>query len=311
MKFHLDFQPADPGFRIAHSQKILLLGSCFSENICNKLVDAGFNTLCNPLGIIFNPLSIFDFLGKAVHQVPADKSLFIGQELHWLSFQAHSSIRRDSAAELEQHLNETMLATRTNIENASCIFITPGTAWYYRKKDSGHLVSNCHRQPHAAFTRHLASLQEIAEAGNACLRSLLEINPSLRIIFTISPVKHLRDGVEENFLSKCILRLAIREICRETPNCSYFSSYELVSEDLRDYRFYESDLAHPTQAAIDYVWERFGNTYFDGQTARLARLFEDRSRALRHQHAGSGGDPKFRQHLRQLEESIRNAGGQI
>lgn len=282
MKLYLNHQPKKAEKGLHHAKPLFFIGSCFSEHIYTKLLHAGFESYSNPTGIAFNPLSVFSELSAVSSDQTASTDFFTERNHLHFSLQAHSSLHAGTAAELAMLINTARANAKQNLSRCSHLFITFGSAWYYKHTQLNAVVANCQKLPSDTFTKHLASVQEICEQANASIAALQAFHPELQIVFTVSPVRHLRDGIEENFLSKSILRTAIHSICRANDNCSYFAAYELVNDDLKDYRFYEQDLAHPDHKAIDYVWEKFTYCYFSAPTKELAQLFEKRDKLLNH-----------------------------
>lgn len=231
-----------------HSQT-LLLGSCFSENMGEKMAYHQFQHLRNPLGILFHPLAIENLLNRAKNLVsflPGD--LFEHNGL-WHSYEAHSSLDSENKKEVLVQLNTAVKETNDFLKNASHVILTLGTAWVYRHKDSGKVVANCHKVPQRAFDKELLSVAEIVQSLENCIRLVQEANPAVEVILTVSPVRHLKDGFVENQRSKSHLITAVHEVIskKAEENCgvSYFSSYEIQMDELRDYRFYKEDMVHP------------------------------------------------------------------
>lgn len=266
MQFHLGFQPAISQHKITHQDGLLFIGSCFSEHIANKLIDLKFNVQTNPFGIVFNPKSIATSLYRIIHKKQfTDKDVFEKEGL-WYSLEAHSSVFGTSKNELIETLNLLIDTWHQELKNAHYLVITFGSAFAYQHKLQEKIVANCHKFPQAEFDKLLLENHEIIVDFQLLIDELKDFNPNLKLLFTISPVKHLRDGVVENNLSKAILIQSVHQIIKQNNHCFYFPSYELVIDDLRDYRFYESDMAHPNKQAIDYVWKRFSETYFNELT---------------------------------------------
>lgn len=282
MKLYLNHHPKKAEKGIHHAESLFFIGSCFSEHIYSKLLTAGFGAYSNPAGIVFNPLSVFSELQAIVTNSSVNPDFFIERDKLYFSLQAHSSLHADSSLELSNVLNAKRSAAKQHLTECSHLFITLGTAWYYKHTTLNAVVANCQKLPAASFTKHLLSVSEICEQAKQTIAMLNSLNPKLQLVFTVSPVRHLRDGLEENYLSKSIVRTAIHGICSANKNCSYFAAYELVNDDLKDYRFYEQDLAHPDQKAIDYVWEKFTDCHFSATTKELAQLFEKRAKLLNH-----------------------------
>lgn len=269
MQFHLGFQPAASQHKITHQEGVLFLGSCFSEHIANRLLDLKFNVNTNPFGIVFNPKSIASSLYRIIHKKYfKDEDVFEKEGL-WYSLEAHSSVFSISKNELLEKLNHSIDLWNNEIQKASYLIVTFGSAFAYHHKQKEKIVANCHKLPQALFEKTLFENHEIIVDFQELINDLKTINPQLKWMFTVSPVKHLRDGVVENNLSKAILIQSVHQLIKQNTNCFYFPAYELVTDDLRDYRFYESDMAHPNTQAINYVWKKFSEVYFNEATSAI------------------------------------------
>lgn len=270
MNFILDYNPKKPTYAINHAHKLLLIGSCFAENIGEKLQKHCFKTLINPSGILFNPSSISSCIKALLNQEAINESSLLNHGGIYLSFNYHSSIYGHSKAELLSKIKSIQTEFYDNIKLTNYLIITFGTAYVYHHKINKTIVANCHKQPGTDFEKRLLTVNDIVSDYKQLILQLKKINPNIHIVFTVSPVKYLKDGLEENSISKATLLLAVNQICKET-NAFYFPAYELVTDDLRDYRFYKEDLAHPNEQAIDYVWNKFSDTFFTEETKQLNR----------------------------------------
>ena len=266
--------------KLSHSDKILSMGSCFAENIARKLSHAKFHITSAPTGILFNPESIASALeGYAQNQreiLPTE--LFYNGDL-WSHYDFHSSfsdLDRDSAI---NNMQKAFDKGAQALKEANTIIITFGTAWVYRLMESGKVVANCHKQPQRLFSRELLSAGDIAKRYIELLNGELK---DKQVLFTISPVRHLGDGLEQNSLSKAILRVAVEEICKACERAEYFPSFEIVNDELRDYRFYAEDMTHPSSLAVDYIWERFMEVAFEDKEQELIAQIERIRRAAEH-----------------------------
>lgn len=264
MKFRteISIKPLEVG--IAHSAKIFALGSCFAESISERLLRAKFTVTTNPLGVLFNPLSIADCLRRLdLRRAFAVCDIREGRE-NYYSFDAHSSLDGKSHTEAFANLNRAVAQGGKALAEADTVILTFGTAWVYELE--GKVVANCHKQPSALFTRRRLSVEEIVERYATLFEGVLR---DKRVILTVSPVRHIGDGLQENSLSKATLRLAIEELTLRYGNAHYFPSYEIVVDDLRDYRYYGDDLVHPSAMAVEYIWEVFSRTMLDEATQQL------------------------------------------
>lgn len=268
MNFRTLVQIKESSKSINHKQKILLLGSCFAQNMHVKFTECGFDSVY-PFGAIYNPYSVANSFKLIKEKAEIDPNELFFQRGLWNSYSFHSSY---SATEKEialEQMNKT-IGNANNILNSSnpIIIVTLGTSWVYELKSTREIVANCHHSLATEFTRRCMSINEITEV----LRPICKTNA--HVIFTVSPVRHLKDGAHENQLSKSKLILAVEELCSEYKNCEYFPSYEIMLDELRDYRFYAEDMAHPTNVAVNYIWERFSNTYFTESTKQAMKEYE-------------------------------------
>jgi len=282
MKFRTEiFVPASD-FKITHDWKIAMMGSCFAENMASKFLNAGFSIDVNPFGIAYNPLSLSQNLNRLLDNKPfVAEELFMDNDLYH-SFSHHSRFSGSAPNEVLAKINSGMERSWAFLRTADLLIITFGTAFVYRLQSTGRVVANCHKLPARFFTCNRLTIENIVVEWNDLIARLQALNPSLRILFTVSPIRHWKDGAHENQLSKSILLLSVEELLRNYPHCSYFPAYELVLDDLRDYRFYTEDMLHPSSQAIDYVWGKFAEAWFDGETLKKAREFEKLHQSLNH-----------------------------
>lgn len=304
MKLHIDLKPGPPGFMLNHNDSLLLIGSCFSENIGELLQIHRFKTVINPHGIVFNLLSMAQSLDEIVEGRAADADFILERGGRYYSYLAHSSFHGATREELLEKLNRQNQKALAAMKSAKVLVLTFGSAYYYHHKTLNIAVSNCHKQPQQTFDKKLCEVAEITKALENTLQKIENLNKDLKIIITVSPVKHLRDGVIENSLSKATLLLACNKLVKERSNRYYFPAFELVNDDLRDYRFYKEDLAHPNGQAIAYVWDKFGQTFFDERTMQINKLVEAVNKAQLHQQRGS--DPAEKKELELYLEKLEN-----
>lgn len=297
----LPIQFSAPQPRLAHQDKIMLIGSCFTEHIGKRLADAKFRVLENPNGILFNPLSVVKSVSSYIHnQAVAESELFHLNEIwnHWDFHTRFSDFDRKTALD---GINESISAAHHFLKEADWLIITLGSAFQYFLKENDQDVANCHRAPGQWFEKRLLSIPVIEEALNNMITGLQSFNPGLKIIFTISPVRHIRDGVVENNRSKARLIEAVHEMTALYDHCFYFPAYELVIDVLRDYRYYDVDLVHPNFAATTAVWEQFYQHYLDEAAQATASLMQDLSTARNHKvrFPETNAYAKFRQNFLQ------------
>lgn len=269
MNFHLSFPIKPSEQKINYAHKSLFIGSCFSENIGKTMQLYKFNVEINPNGVLFNPASIALALRRYFNnETILEKDLFFANEC-WNSWEHHSRFSNPDKETCLTRINSSISSAHGFLKQADWLFITFGSAFYYKRKNTGELVGNCHKVPQKEFTKQMLTVSEITADYNLLLQQLKELNKTLKIIFTISPVRYIRDGIVENNLSKARLIQAVHELIQQHDNSYYFPAYELVVDDLRDYRFYTSDLVHPNDQAISYVFEKLMNTFFDEKTKEL------------------------------------------
>lgn len=266
--------------KLSHSESILSMGSCFAENIARKLSDAKFHITSAPTGILFNPESIASTLeryaSKDIEILPTE--LFCNGDL-WSHYDFHSSFSDTDSVLALNKMQEAIDLGVQALNEANTVIITIGTAWIYRLIEGGKVVANCHKQPQRLFSRELLSVGDIAKRYIELLNTILK---DKQVIFTVSPIRHLGDGLEQNSLSKAILRVAIEEICKVCDRAEYFPSYEIVNDELRDYRFYAEDMTHPSPMAVNYIWERFAQVAFEDSERELISQIERIKRAAGH-----------------------------
>ena len=282
MQFHLGFKPEVSQKKITHQDGVLLIGSCFSEHIGNYLSDLKFNVESNPFGIVFNPKSIEISLNRIIEKIYFNEDDVFEKEGIWFSLEAHSSVFSTTKFDLIEKLNTTIDEWNSKLTSTSFLMITVGSAFAYKSIQQNKVVANCHKLPQSIFDKLLLETQDIVLAYQILIDKLKLHYPKLNILFTVSPVKHLRDGVVENNLSKSILIQSVHNIIKNNSNCIYFPAYELVNDDLRDYRFYESDMAHPNLQAINYVWKKFSEVFFNDKTISINEKVNQIHQAYNH-----------------------------
>lgn len=281
MNFHLDFQiPAFPK-TIQYTDPLFFIGSCFAENIAAKMHGHKFNTLLNPHGILYNPESIAQALRRYMrNELFSEQDLFSANGC-FHSWEHHSCFSNTSAGACVSNINQAITLAHQTLQKAGWLFITLGTAYVYRHEKSGKRVGNCHKQPSQQFTKELLTVAEMQNTYQALITGLQAFNKELRIIFTISPVRYIRDGVVENNRSKARL-MELVHLLNDGKNVLYFPAYELVIDDLRDYRFYKADLVHPNEQAMEYVFEKFTQVALDAPAKQLLEKIKDIGRARSH-----------------------------
>ncbi len=289
--------------QINYESSIVLFGSCFTENISDKLDFFKFRHFLNPFGILFHTKAIENLITNAINKkVYIDDDLFFHNE-RWHCFESHSALSDVSKASLLENLNTAVLTTHQQIQNATHIVITLGTAWVYRFIEADSIVANCHKIPQKKFLKELLSVEEIAASLEAIIAMIRTINTKVSIIFTVSPVRHLKDGFVENTQSKAHLIAAVHQIVEPRNNMHYFPSYEILLDELREYRFYKEDMIHPNQTAIDYIWQQFSTHWISEDVGKIMQEVESIQKGLSHKSF----NPNSKQHqgfLTQLEHKI-------
>jgi hypothetical protein len=282
MNFHLSFPIIPFSEKINYSQKLLFIGSCFAENIGETMQHYKFNTQINPNGVLYNPASIAVALRSYIdNKAMQENELFFANEC-WNSWEHHSRFSNTDKQNCLTAINNGTSAAHDFIKQGDWLFITFGSAFLYTQNSTGKFVGNCHKIPQKEFTKQLLSINEIVADYSALIQQLKSVNSKLKIIFTVSPVRYIRDGVVENNRSKARLIEAVQELVQNNDNTFYFPAYELVIDDLRDYRFYKTDLVHPNEQAISYVFEKLINTVFDENTKQVFEKIKDIVTAQQH-----------------------------
>lgn len=277
--FRTTLEPIPSMTPIQHPDGLLLMGSCFTEHMGQKLAAYKFLVQHNPFGIVYNPISI----ARCITRLNAENQYFTRGELFehqglWHSWEHHSRFSGPDAASVLINLNAAYQAAVAHLKKARFLFLTLGTADVHERLDSGQIVANNHKVPAAKFQTRLLSVSEITDRLVAALQALGDV----RVILTVSPVRHLRAGLVENQRSKATLVLACAEICRQMPTVQYFPAYEWMLDDLRDYRFYAEDMIHPSALAVDYIWSQFSDTYFGAETKFWMEKIEKIQLAVQH-----------------------------
>ena len=283
MEFRTTVKTGENRAWLHHSDSVMLLGSCFSDNISGKLNGALINASVNPMGTLYNPMSIDRAVQRLIECRPvAGQDLFM-QGGVWNSFDFHSRHSMPDKQATIDRMNQRIVAGHDCLRHAQLLTITMGTAIVYRLKSTGEVVANCHKVPQHEFERKMATVGEMAEVIAGMLAALHTFNPDLHVILTVSPIRHVADGLDVNSLSKASLRVAIHQaMARHSDYCDYFPAYEIMVDDLRDYRFYASDMVHPSDVAVEYIWQAFQATYLDDRSALAVSRCERIHKRLQH-----------------------------
>jgi hypothetical protein len=303
MQFRTQIPIPKSNFPIDYTSKMVSLGSCFVENIGEKFDYFKFKNTVNPFGIIFNPVSIEKIIRKSVTKTLFTEADIFFHNERWHSFDVHSDLSNSNKEILLQNLNQTIELSHHRLKEATHIVITLGTAWVYRNIESDAIVANCHKVPQKQFKKELLSVEAIKQSLENAIALITEINKDAKIIFTISPVRHLKDGFVENQVSKSHLITALYQVLAETVGIpplgvrGLFPSYEIMMDELRDYRFYAEDMIHPNQVAIDYIWQRFSQTWISETAHKTMEEIDNIQKSLAHRPF----NPNSEQHQKFLE----------
>lgn len=304
MKFRTEIKLQPKKNSIDYTSHLVLIGSCFSENMESKFDYFKFDQLTNPFGIIFQPIGIERALHDCVEHKEYHKADLLQHHDLWLSLNHHSKFNASDPKIVLDRINKNIDKGHQVLKKASHLIITLGTSWAYRWKENGSFVANCHKIPQSGFNNELLSSEEINESLANMIQNVKRFNKDVQIIFTVSPVRHLKDGFTENNLSKALLIKAVHELL-DSDKIHYFPSYEIMMDDLRDYRFYKRDLVHPNEIAVDYIWEHFKNTWISKQAQETMKEIEEIQRSLMHK----AFDPESHGHqlfLDKLNKRIQN-----
>ena len=289
---------------IRYPGSLMGMGSCFAEHMIQKLNRYKFEVLSNPLGILFNPISCAKGLEYLLGLESLSERQLILHEGNWVSLDHHGRFSASTKQELEKEIELSLEQGRVFLKNAQYILLTFGTAWVYRWKDSGEIVANCHKIPASRFEKVLLPVEAIVSRFEKILTCLNEEFPHLRLICTVSPIRHWKDGALNNQVSKSVLRLALFELQKRFDSLYYFPAYELLMDDLRDYRFYAPDMLHPNETAIAYVWERFKEACIHSDAHPLMEKVHKIALGLEHKPRDTSSEA-YQIHLKKLLNSIK------
>lgn len=295
---------------VDYASKVLGLGSCFAQNMGEKFAYYQFQNTVNPFGIVFNPISIQRLIERAVNDLrfTADDLFFHNER--WQCFELHSEMSHAQADHLLNELNTLLQQFKTDLQNASHVIITLGTAWVYRHLASQQIVANCHKVSQTAFQKELLSIEQIKQSLSDITFLVRSLNPNVHFVFTVSPVRHLKDGFIENQRSKAHLISALQSFLSTDVDASYFPAYEILMDELRDYRFYADDLLHPNALAIEYIWQKWTETHINSSCYSLMEEVYYIRKALAHKpfQPQSESHQKF---LNQLQIRIEKLQSQL
>jgi hypothetical protein len=284
MKFRTTVDIPDYGFGINHKSNCIFIGSCFANNIGEKMYQTKIKTIVNPTGIHYNPLSVAKTIDTALSGLEVlEDDVFFANDL-WNSFDFHSRFSEMSKNIAITNFNNSRRELKQAIEEASHLFVTFGTSYVYTLGDTGEVVSNCHKLPDSNFQHKFLFPEQIADVWSNTIKQIRQINGGIKVVFTISPIRHWKDGATNNQMSKSSLFIAIRRLLDSSSNENlyYYPSYEIMMDDLRDYRFYADDMLHPSDMAIEYIWEKFETAFFDAETQGLNKKILKAINASKH-----------------------------
>jgi hypothetical protein len=307
LQTQLELQPGKPPLHYQHP--VVLLGSCFAAHIGEKLDYYKFRATVNPFGILFHPEAIKALVERAAaDRFYGPDEVFFHNE-RWHCFDAHSDLSNPSKEELLLLLNARLSAMKAALNEASHIIITLGTAWGYKRKTTGAWVANCHKVPQKEFDKELSAVPELTATLEKIVGLLQKCNSGVSVIFSVSPVRHLKDGFVENQRSKAHLIAAVHQCLEKGKGTSYFPAYEIMMDELRDYRFYAADMIHPNELAIAYIWEKFKKAWISEAAYGLMEAVGSIQKSLSHKpfHAGSAQHKAFeaslQERIRELEQA--------
>lgn len=298
--FRTIIEPKESTNKINYHTPVLFLGSCFTENIGNKMKDLKFPVLINPFGVLYNPASV-----RSALEILLDQKKFSESDLNyfneqWFSFYHDTEYSNELKQESLDKINSSIENGSHLLRKSNYLIITFGTAWVYRYLKTNEIVSNCHKIPAKEFERFRLESEGIFIEWSNLINRLNQLNKNLKIIFTVSPVRHWKDGAIENQLSKSTLILAVHQLENKFENVAYFPAYEIMMDDLRDYRFYADDMLHPSKVAIDYIWRHFSETYFEKDTNNIIKEVQKILLAEKHRPLNSNSN-RHREFLNKLK----------
>jgi archaellum biogenesis ATPase FlaH len=295
-----------PSKPITLKDKILTTGSCFADQFGNWLLNNKFEVLVNPFGTNYNPISIHKNLTDSITS-DLDHQLFTQHQDIWHHFHYHSQWSSDNQKELIHSILKQQTLVKEYLSQTNVLMITYGTAWVYIHRNQKKIVANCHKVPAREFDKQLLSVEDIVQSFNEFFSTIKSANKNIRIILTVSPVRHVKDTLQMNSVSKACLRLACHQLASQLPEVEYFPSYEIMIDDLRDYRFYDRDMIHPSEAAVEYISQKFSDQYFNQEVTSFIEKWNSIKQALAHKpyHPASTAHQQFLKDLLQKLNAIK------
>lgn len=299
--FRTEIEVEPSKYKINHKTPVMFLGSCFADNIGAMLVEKKFPVCVNPFGVIYNPMSVKQSLDILINKNKFQKQDLYKYNDQWISFYHHSRFSSPDLKNALEKINSGIDEGTDFLESTKFLFITFGTAWVYEWKETGKVVSNCHKIPAGKFNRRMLNPEEILEVWGEIIEKLKIQLPGLKIIFTVSPVRHWKDSAEGNMVSKSVLLYAIHLLREKFPETEYFPSYEIMMDDLRDYRFYGEDMLHLNTTAVNYIWQKFDQRFINDETRKVLKKVDEINRAVAHKPFHPGSE----EHLAFIEKTLQ------
>ncbi|QJW89013.1 GSCFA domain-containing protein [Spirosoma taeanense] len=311
MQFHTELSPESLPHRLSLKSRIVTVGSCFADVIGQRLSDHKLNVLNNPFGTIFNPVSVAKLLTMSLYGTAPDENRYVERDGIWFHYDFHSSLWAPSRDDLRDLLLKRLAETADAIRKADFLFLTLGSAVVYRHIETGKVVANCHKMPGSLFEKYLYQYEYLLDDLKRLVKTLHKANPKLKLLLTVSPVRHTRDTLPLNSVSKSTLRVLAHELTVWNDWVSYFPAYELMIDDLRDYRFYEADLIHPNAQAHDYIFEKFADSAFDAELRGFVTEWATLSKSMAHRPLYGETSPAHRQFLTRLATQLEQLAKRV
>ncbi|GAB3806995.1 GSCFA domain-containing protein [Spirosoma humi] len=311
MQFHTEFSPEPLPHRMGLNSRIVTIGSCFADVMGRRLSEYKLPVLNNPFGTIFNPVSIAKLVTMALRGTAPDEDGYLERNGVWFHYDFHSSLWANSQDELRHKLASSLALTAAAIRKADFLFITLGSAIVYRHIETGKVVANCHKMPGSLFEKYLYQIDHVREDLAQLLKTVYRANPKLNVLLTVSPVRHTRDTLPLNSVSKSTLRVLTHELTTWNDRVAYFPAYEIMMDDLRDYRFYEADMIHPNAQAHEYIFAKFAACAFDSELCQFVADWSQISKSLAHRPLYGQESPAYYQFLTKLLAQLKTVATQV
>lgn len=269
-------------YRFGVNDTIFLIGSCFVESVGSRLADGLLSVECNPFGTVYNPVAIQQQLERIIKKEKCTNAELVSCANRWHSKYAHGLLSASDAQTVKDNVDKATMHAAEKLAEAKLLVVTFGTAWIYRLIETAEVVANCHKMPSSLFRRELLTVDEIVQQWNKTITNIRQYNNDIKILFTVSPIRHLKETSHGNQISKATLLLAIDKLVAENGDVDYFPSYEIMLDDLRDYRFYAEDMVHPSSVAVDYIYDLFASNYLNVTTLSFVDEAKKVTQALKH-----------------------------